>query len=87
MIADIAKSYGKSYPLDVRMKILGTTEQRTAEIAVNDLKLPISIGEFHKKFNDLGYQRLGDAPLLRGTCFKFKGILFLNFLFLLIFLF
>lgn len=68
MIADIAKSFGKTYPFDVRMKILGTTEQRTAAIAVNDLKLPISTNEFTERFNILGKQRLGDVPLLRGIC-------------------
>ncbi len=66
MIADIAKSFGKPYPFDVRMKILGTTEQRTAEIAVNDLKLPITTNDFIKRFDKLGRERLGDVPLLRG---------------------
>lgn len=67
MIADIAKKYDREYPWDVRMRILGTTEQRTAEIAVNDLKLPIATAEFTNQFNDLGRKRLGEATLLRGN--------------------
>lgn len=67
IIGDIAKSFKKTYARETRLKVLGTTEQKTAEIVVNDLGLPCSVAEFRRIFSDMGHQRLGNAPLLRGT--------------------
>uniref|UniRef100_A0A6B2E5E5 Uncharacterized protein n=1 Tax=Phlebotomus kandelakii TaxID=1109342 RepID=A0A6B2E5E5_9DIPT len=67
IIGDIAKSFKKAYARETRLKVLGTTEQKTAEIVVNDLKLPCSVVEFRRIFTDMGNQRLGNAPLLRGA--------------------
>ncbi|GAB0092419.1 pseudouridine-5'-phosphatase [Sergentomyia squamirostris] len=67
IVGDIAKSFQKTYDRETRLKVLGTTELKTAEIVVNDLKLPISVPEFRRIFTDLGNQRLGTAPLLRGA--------------------
>ncbi|XP_059622016.1 probable pseudouridine-5'-phosphatase isoform X2 [Phlebotomus argentipes] len=67
IIGDIAKGFKKTYARETRLKVLGTTEQKTAEIVVNDLKLPCSVGDFRRIFTDMGNQRLGNAPLLRGA--------------------
>lgn len=67
IVRDIAKLYGKPYPWNIRMKILGTTEQMTASIAVKDLNLPITAGEFHLKYSELCRKRLDSVPLIRGT--------------------
>lgn len=45
-VRNICKSFGKEYPWDVRIKVMGTTEQRSAEIVINDLDLPINIQQF-----------------------------------------
>lgn len=66
MVGDIARSFGIPYRYDVRMRILGTTEQMTATLAVNELRLPISVEEFTVRFGDLGRQRLGNVDLLKG---------------------
>lgn len=66
MVGDIARSFNIPYRYDVRMRILGTTEQMTAKLAVNELRLPISVDEFKVRFAELGRQRLGNAPLLQG---------------------
>lgn len=66
MVGDISRSFNIPYRYDVRMRILGTTETMTAKLAVNELKLPISVDEFKVRFADLGRQRLGNAPLLQG---------------------
>lgn len=63
---DIAKAHNKPYPYDVRMRILGTTEQMTAKIAVNELHLPITVDEFKLRFSDLGRKRLANVPLFKG---------------------
>lgn len=62
----IAKSFGKPYPFDVRMKIMGTTEQRSAEIAVTDLKLPLTVSEYLDRYNILCREMLGRGSLLKG---------------------
>lgn len=70
MIAEIAAKYDSEYPRCVRMEILGTTTQRTAEIAVNELNLPITPDEFVKQFEELGRQRLEEANILPGNGIK-----------------
>ena len=67
IIRDLAASYGKPYPWEVRMKILGTTERRTCEIAVAELGLPCTVDEFHKQFIQACLDNLGDAFLMRGA--------------------
>lgn len=59
--------YGKPYPKETRMRILGTTEQGTAKIAINDLNLPLTVTEFRQIFSELLRQRLGDLQLMRGA--------------------
>lgn len=67
LVRDIAKMYNKPYPWDTRIRILGTTEQMTAKIAVNDLQLPITVDEFRQKFSELGRKRLRNVTWLRGS--------------------
>lgn len=59
--------YGKPYPKETRMRILGTTEQTTAKIAINDLNLPITVTEFRQIFSTLLKQRLADLSLMPGA--------------------
>lgn len=66
-VRDILKMYGKPYPKQTRMRILGTTEQMTAEIAITDMNLPITVAEFRKIFNRLLYERFTDLSLMRGA--------------------
>jgi pseudouridine-5'-monophosphatase len=49
------------------MKILGTTERRTCEIAVKDLALPCSVDEFHKRYRQLCLTELRNVYLLKGA--------------------
>lgn len=66
VIRQIAQEYDKPYPIETRLKLLGTTEPRTAEIVVNDLGLPIKTEEFLQKFHKLCRERLADCPLHKG---------------------
>lgn len=45
---------------------MGTTEQRTSEIACKELQLPITPQEFHVQMKELGNRMLRDAPLMKG---------------------
>lgn len=67
IVRQIARAFGKPYPFEVRMKIMGTTDQRSAQIAVNDLHLPISVGEYLERYYKLCGELLGNAPLLKGA--------------------
>ncbi|KAG4075872.1 hypothetical protein HA402_003698 [Bradysia odoriphaga] len=66
-VREIAKSYNKDYPHDVRMKVMGTTEQMTIKIVVKELALPISEAEFQGKFTELCRKRFGKLDLLKGA--------------------
>lgn len=49
------------------MRILGTTEQMTAQIAIEDLNLPITVDDFRVLFSNILRKRLGDLSLMRGA--------------------
>ncbi|XP_059221053.1 probable pseudouridine-5'-phosphatase isoform X3 [Stomoxys calcitrans] len=67
IIRQIAQSFDKPYPTEVRLKVMGTTEPRTAEIVVADLSLPITTDEFLHKFHELCRQMLSGCPLTKGA--------------------
>lgn len=48
------------------MKILGTTERRTCEIAVTELGLPCSVDDFQRQFSQSCLDNLGSAFLMKG---------------------
>ncbi|XP_069962554.1 probable pseudouridine-5'-phosphatase isoform X1 [Bactrocera oleae] len=67
IVRQIAGSFNKSYPRDVRVKMLGTTEQKSAAIAVNELELPITVEEYLKRFTNKCKEMLGNSPLMQGA--------------------
>lgn len=68
VVTDILKSYGKTYPRDVRYQVMGTTEEKSAEIVINAMKLPLTVEEYLKKYNSTCKERfLTDLRLLPGA--------------------
>ncbi|XP_058119029.1 probable pseudouridine-5'-phosphatase isoform X2 [Anopheles coustani] len=67
ILGNLLKSYNSPYPWATRMKVMGTTEQRTCSILVNDLKLPCTVDEFLAKFRRDQLLCLGKAPLMQGA--------------------
>ncbi|XP_058062735.1 probable pseudouridine-5'-phosphatase isoform X2 [Anopheles bellator] len=67
VLGDLLKRYSTAYPRTTRMKVMGTTEQRTCEILVNDLRVPCSVDEFLAQFRRNQLLHLGQAPLLQGA--------------------
>lgn len=63
----ICQSFGKEYPWDVRMKVMGTQEQKTAEIVIQSLGLPISINEFLKVQGDYVRKEFTSLDLMKGA--------------------
>jgi len=67
IIQDLAKAYNRPYPWNIRMKILGTSERRTCEIAVEELGLPCSVDKFHDEYKDSCVEHLENVYLLKGA--------------------
>lgn len=53
--------------MHTRLRLLGTTEQMLAEIAVHDMELPLTAPEFREILNQLLRERLHDVPLMPGA--------------------
>lgn len=64
---DICKKYNKTLPLETRVKVLGVTERKSCEIVVEDVKLPCTVDEFQKDFQELTMQRLDKCDVLPGA--------------------
>lgn len=69
IIKDLAKQYKREYPWEVRMKILGTTERKTCEIAVKELNLPVNVDEFHRQFRLSCFKNLSNVHLFKGIIY------------------
>ncbi|XP_022224084.1 probable pseudouridine-5'-phosphatase isoform X2 [Drosophila obscura] len=63
----IAASFGQPFPLATRFRVMGTTEQRSAEIVISECQLPISLNDFLKRYTDMCHERLDNVPLLEGA--------------------
>lgn len=79
IVSDILKTFNKPYPLETRLRVLGTNEFKTCEIAVNELKLPITADEFFIKFRKLCDERLGNSDLLGGKGRNSQNLGFCDF--------
>lgn len=66
-IRQICKTFGKEYPHEVRMKVMGTTEQNTAAIVINELSLPIDVSQFLHKLDDIVRTEFTRLNLLNGA--------------------
>lgn len=66
-VREICRSFDKDYPWDVRMKVMGTQEEKTAEIVITDLALPISIAEFLKVQEVIVRKEFSSLNLMKGA--------------------
>lgn len=60
------EKYGKKYTDDVRIKVVGTKEQDTCRIIVEELKLPTSSTEFADELFEYYKSSLGRAEIKPG---------------------
>lgn len=66
-IREICRSFEKDYPFDVRMKVMGTTEQNTAATVIREVVLPITVEEFLLKLDDLVRVEFTRLNLMKGA--------------------
>ena len=62
----VAEEYDKCCDNDVVLKIAGTPQPKTAQIAREELDLPIDNDTFLRKYNGFIIDRLGDCDLMPG---------------------
>lgn len=48
----LCRSFGKVYTMDIKKKVLGTTEQNTATVIVNEVPLPMTLPEYTEFINE-----------------------------------
>lgn len=66
-VREICKSFGKDYPLDVRMKVLGTQAELSAQIVISHLSLPLTIPQFLCMQGDIVRKKFNNIRLLEGA--------------------
>uniref|UniRef100_A0A1B6C8D4 Uncharacterized protein n=1 Tax=Clastoptera arizonana TaxID=38151 RepID=A0A1B6C8D4_9HEMI len=63
----LAEEFGKKYTPETRAKVLGVSEQQTAEIIVKELKLPMSKGEYLRRIGIIQNAMFEKAKLMPGA--------------------
>ncbi|XP_022908025.2 pseudouridine-5'-phosphatase-like isoform X1 [Onthophagus taurus] len=67
IIKKIASKYGKEYTLEVRSELTGRTQVDSAKIAVEKMKLPITIDEYLEQYHPLCREFLQTPDLMPGA--------------------
>lgn len=70
MISSIAEKYGKKYTDEIKLQVLGTNEQTTADCVVSLCGLPITKDEFLREFRHLQVEQLGQCGFMPGRYSK-----------------
>lgn len=66
-IREICQSFGKEYPWNVRINVMGTTEQNTAATVIREVDLPISVEEFLSLLDDMVRDEFTRLNLMKGS--------------------
>lgn len=66
-VREICGKFGKDYPRDVRMKVMGTQAQKSAEIVISHLSLPLTVPEFLKMQSIIVRKQFGSIDLMDGA--------------------
>lgn len=62
----IATSFGRTYTEETRFRLMGTTDQRSAEIAIDECRLPLSVKEYLQRYHKMCSERMSTVPVLKG---------------------
>lgn len=65
-IEQVVQAYGKTFPWDLKVKMMGKTTQEGAEIIVRELQLPITPEEYIQLTKAAYAKVFPDAQLLPG---------------------
>lgn len=66
-VREICGSFGKDYPLNVRMEVMGTQSEKSAEIVISHLKLPLTVPAFLKLQSNIVRKQFTSIDLMPGA--------------------
>lgn len=66
MMTEIAASYGKRFPTDLRVRVLGSSTEHTAKLFIAELNLPMTVADFKERIAKMSAPYLMNVPLLDG---------------------
>uniref|UniRef100_A0A6P7H633 Pseudouridine-5'-phosphatase-like n=1 Tax=Diabrotica virgifera virgifera TaxID=50390 RepID=A0A6P7H633_DIAVI len=66
-IQSIASRFGKVYTPQIQSKIIGTPERDSSRIAVQEMKLPISVDKFQVEFRTTAHKYMSDVQFIPGA--------------------
>lgn len=66
-VREICGSFGKDYPLHVRMEVMGTQAQKSAEIVITNMSLPLTVTEFLKLQTQIVRTKFTSVDLMPGA--------------------
>lgn len=64
---ELCEKYGKQLTPEVRVKLLGSTERRSCEVCVTDLKLNVTLEQFISEFRVISQARLENVQFMPGA--------------------
>lgn len=67
ILKEIAERYGKKYTEEVKRKVVGTPENETARIFLEELGIPLSIETFNEEYNRRIDEELQNPPVMPGV--------------------
>lgn len=67
MFKELCEKYGSKLTPEARVKLLGSTERRSCEVCVNDLKLNVTVDDFVSEFRTISQKRLENVDFLPGA--------------------
>lgn len=66
-VREICQSFGKDYPSEVRIAVLGTTAQVLAAIVIRELSLPLTVDQFVDRLEDSEREKFKHVKLMAGA--------------------
>lgn len=66
-VREICGKFGKDYPLDVRMKVMGTQAEKSAEIVISHQSLPLKVPEFLQMQSNIVRKQFKSINLMDGA--------------------
>ncbi|XP_023028961.1 pseudouridine-5'-phosphatase isoform X2 [Leptinotarsa decemlineata] len=66
-IQSIAGRFGKMYTPQIQGKVIGTVERESSRIAVEMMKLPISVDKFQIEFRTTAHQQMHNVAMMPGA--------------------
>ena len=64
---ELCAKYGHELTPEARVKLLGSTERRSCEVCVTDLKLNVTLEDFIREFRVMSQKRLSNVEFMPGA--------------------